>query len=149
MCIRDRFEEDLNDIMIDKTTGEAAARFKAAHDGKSPNSILGYAKMHKWFQEITGATIVNLRKEVMNPGRVKDGELVAALDKWEKKERDLKMMVSGCPDPKDREGLPWNFKFTALKGMASDKLAELMYDKDIEENIDSEKAFHQNEGIHD
>ena len=42
-----KFEEDLNDILIDRKTGEAAARFKSTNDGRNPNSIAGYAKMHK------------------------------------------------------------------------------------------------------
>ena len=81
-----KFEEDLNDILIDRTTGEAAARFKSTNDGRNPNSIAGYAKMHKWFQEMSGAGIVQMRKEVMAPPRSKDAELVEAIERWEKKE---------------------------------------------------------------
>ena len=137
----EKFEEDLSDILIDKTSGEAAARFKSANDGRKPNSIVGYAKLYKWFQEASGANITSIRKQVMSPIRVKDEELVKAIEAWEKLERDLNNMIKGSPDPKDREALPWNFKFSALKGMASDKLAELMHDKDFEEHINSEKAF--------
>jgi len=102
----ERYSKKLYTVLMDKAEGEAFERIRMVGDHQG---ILAYAKMYRWFTEISGLGLSEQTRRVMHPDPPKrEEDLADAVEAWAEKMRRLE-----GHGPK--YALPAMFKQAALK----------------------------------
>ena len=103
---RDKFNEDLYVVLIDKTEGEALTRVRAAAHGKG---ISAYMNLYKWFTGTTGMAVAERMRRIMTPVTPKhESDIADAIDKWIECVRNLAAI-------KEEYNMQIPFRFVALE----------------------------------
>ena len=116
---RDKFEEDLYVVLIDKTEGEALTRVRAAAHGKG---ISAYMNLYKWFTGTTGMAVTECMRKIMTPITPKhESDIADAIDKWIESVRNLAAI-------KEEYNMQIPFRFVALEHIMNVGNARMFYE---------------------
>ncbi len=82
-----KLSEDLFYILVEKTSGEAAAKVKAVEPGEG---LLAYHRMYWWFVKTSGVALMDKARKVTYPEQIKKEEkILETLESWE---QDVKIL---------------------------------------------------------
>ena len=115
------FSNELYEVLIDKTEGDAIARVKAGTKG---NGLDAYRRVHRWYTMTTELGLTELRTRVMHPKPPKrEEDTLLQLEAWER-ERQKLIDIEGPSGE-----LPENYKRTAVLQILSGRIKEYIEDR--------------------
>jgi len=115
------FSNELYEVLIDKTEGDAMARVKAGPKG---NGLDAYRRVHRWYTMTTELGLTELRTRVMHPKPPKrEEDTLLQLEAWEREHQKL-IDIEGPSGE-----LPENYKRTAVLQILSGRIKEYIEDR--------------------